>query len=113
MRSGELTVPMTRGLNPGVHLSGQDVATVRQAIDTGRFVVEVKVALERGGMHSEGFSGHSFPIGVATTAAEVVVGDVVIQLLGRWKSDAYKGYVKGRNRLGRIGWSCYAKAGQK
>ena len=58
------------------------------------FVVEVKTALERGAMCSEGFSGHSFRIGAATTAAEVGVGDAVIQQLGRWKSAAYKGYVQ-------------------
>ena len=58
------------------------------------FVVEVKAALERGGVCSDGFSGHSFRIGAATAAAEAGVGDAVIQLLGRWKSDAYKGYVQ-------------------
>ena len=34
------------------------------------FMVEVKAALERGGVCSDGFSGHSFRIGAATAAAE-------------------------------------------
>ena len=55
---------------------------------------EVKLALERRSVHSEGYSGHSFRIGAATTAAETGVGDAVIQRLGRWKSAAYKGYVQ-------------------
>ena len=58
------------------------------------FVVEVKAALERGGVCSDGFSGHSFWIGAATAAAVADVGDAVIELLGRWKSEAYKGYVQ-------------------
>ena len=58
------------------------------------FVVEVKAALKWEGMQSEGFSGHCFRIGAATTAVEVGVGDAVIQLLGHWKSDAYKNYVQ-------------------
>lgn len=58
------------------------------------FVVELKSALERQGVCSEGYSGHSFRIGAATTAAEVGIGDAVIQQLGRWKSAAYKGYVQ-------------------
>ena len=66
-------------------------------------MVEVKAALERGGVCSDGFSGHSFRIGAAKAAAEAGVGDAVIQLLGCWKSDAYKGYVQpGQVRLAGI-----------
>ena len=36
------------------------------------------------------FSSHSFRIGGATSAAKVSVPDHLIQVMGRWKSDAYK-----------------------
>ena len=69
------------------------------------FVGEVKAVLERGGMSSEGYSGHSFRIGAATTAAAAGIGDAVIQRLGRWRSEAYKGYVQPeRGRLAGIPW---------
>ncbi len=58
------------------------------------FVLELKSALERQCVSAEGYSGHSFRIGAATTAAEAGVGDSVIQQQGRWKSAAYKGYIQ-------------------
>ena len=57
-------------------------------------VAEVKAVLERGGVCSKGYSGHSFQIGAATTAVEAGVSEAVIQQLGRWKSVAYKGYIR-------------------
>ena len=40
------------------------------------------------------YSGHSFRIGAATTAAAVGVEDSMIKTLGRWKSAAYLAYVR-------------------
>ena len=40
------------------------------------------------------FSSHSFRIGAATSAARVGVPDHLIQVLGWWKSDAYKQYIR-------------------
>ena len=40
------------------------------------------------------FSSHSFRIGAATTAAQVGIPDHLIQVLGRWKSEAYKQYIR-------------------
>ena len=62
-----------------------------------RLVTKVRAALEaggEGGFQPDGYSGHSFRIGAATTAARQGMEDCRIQTLGRWKSDAYKRYVK-------------------
>ena len=40
------------------------------------------------------YKGHSFRIGAATYAAEQVVSDDKIRHLGRWKSDAFKKYIR-------------------
>lgn len=46
------------------------------------------------------FSGHSFRRGAATAAAEAGFTEYEIQLLGRWRSDAYKLYIESsRSRI--------------
>jgi integrase len=57
-------------------------------------VVEVKEALDQSGINSAQYSGHSFRSGAATTAVRRGMGDAMIQMLGRWKSDAYRAYIK-------------------
>ena len=56
--------------------------------------LEVKEALEEGGVDSTGISGYSFRIGAATTAAERGVEDSTIKDLGQWKSNVFQRYVR-------------------
>ena len=43
---------------------------------------------------SSKYNTHSFRIGAATTAREANIPDALIQLMGRWKSNAYLTYIK-------------------
>ena len=55
---------------------------------------DVKQALTATGLDVKGYSGHSFRIGAATTAAAKGVEDSVIKMLGRWESLAYQNYLR-------------------
>lgn len=57
------------------------------------FVATVREALQAARYNSQEFSGHSFRRGAASSAAAPGYQDHEIQLLGRWLSDAYKGYI--------------------
>ena len=46
------------------------------------------------GYPAESYSGHSLRAGCATSAAAAGMMDWEIKLLGRWKSDAYQGYIR-------------------
>ena len=57
-------------------------------------VGKVKTALSQAGIDPSHYSGHSFRIGAATTAAACGINDATIQLLGCWKSDWYMRYIR-------------------
>lgn len=59
-----------------------------------KFTSSFRNILQRAGIDSLQYSGHSFRIGAASTAAANGVEDSLIQTLGRWKSSAYLTYVR-------------------
>lgn len=59
-----------------------------------RLVDELRRALTATGFDCTQYSGHSFRIGAATTAAARGVEDSTIRSLGRWRSDAYQLYIR-------------------
>ena len=58
------------------------------------FVEHVRTALQQSGINPAHYSGHSFRIGAATTAAACGLEDSLIQTLGRWESTAYLRYIR-------------------
>ena len=59
-----------------------------------RFVEDVRSALARAGVDASLYSGHSFRIGAATTAAAQGIPDLLIKTMGRWESSAYTLYIR-------------------
>ena len=67
------------------------------------FVSRVSHTLSAGGIDPSKYSGHSFRIGAASTAAARGIDDSLIKTLGRWKSSAYLLYVRiPRERLANL-----------
>ena len=79
-----------RGSAPGPLFLFRDGAILPR----GRLVSEIRGALAASGHDPARYSGHSFRIGAATAAASRELEDSNIQTLGRWRSDAYKRYLK-------------------
>lgn len=59
-----------------------------------RLVQSLHQALFSAGIDDSRYNGHSFRIGAATTAARMGLSDSLIQTLGRWKSSAFKLYIR-------------------
>ena len=57
-------------------------------------VSAIQRALTSAGIDTTGFSGHSFRIRAATTAAVVGVEASTIKMIGRWESSAYQRYLR-------------------
>ena len=58
------------------------------------FLHHLRQILATSGFPAERYSGHSFRIGAATTAASRGLQDHTVQLLGRWSSQAYQTYIR-------------------
>lgn len=57
-------------------------------------VRRLRQILRQAGIDCSRFSGHSFRIGAATTAAARNISDSTIQTLGRWASDSFRRYIR-------------------
>ena len=57
------------------------------------FTQHIQAALQAYRLPGSQFTGDSFQIGVATTAATAGIEDSTIQMLGRWSSSAFLQYI--------------------
>ena len=65
-----------------------------EALTRRRFLELFERVCEVLHINTSPLTGHSFRIGAATAAATAHIPDHIIQLLGRWKSDSYKRYIR-------------------
>ncbi len=79
-----------RGAVPGPFFRRQDGSPLTKSI----FVQLVRSLLSDAGLDASLYSGHSFRIGAATSAAQAGIQDSTIQALGRWSSGAFLVYVR-------------------
>ena len=63
-------------------------------VDRSAFSDLLSLAVRQCGLDPARYKGHSFRIGAASHAAEMGFSDSQIRLLGRWKSDAFKRYIR-------------------
>ena len=58
------------------------------------FTEHLQLAISACGFPKNLYQAHSFRIGAATAAAESGLSDIQIQCMGRWKSAAFKKYIR-------------------
>ena len=83
-----------RGNKPGPLFSRANIPITRS-----EFVQTLSSMLKIAGIPAGNFNSHSFRIGAATSCAANGIADAVIQRLGRWRSDAFKKYIRITNPL--------------
>ncbi|XP_062622103.1 uncharacterized protein LOC134283613 isoform X1 [Saccostrea cucullata] len=79
-----------RGQNAGPLFMFQD----KSPISRQYFNQQLKISLTFLNYDTKSYKGHSFRIGATTWAKSKGVSDDQIQLLGRWKSNAYRKYIR-------------------
>ena len=57
-------------------------------------IQSLRLVLRTAGVDDSRYSGHSFRIGAATTAAKMGLSDSLIKTLGRWKSSSFALYIR-------------------
>ena len=97
-RTGNDLCPLAAML-PYLVLRGDEVGPLfrwknQKGLAREELVSKLRQVLRRAGVECSRYSGHSFRIGAATTAAARGVSDSTIQTLGRWASDAFTRYIR-------------------
>lgn len=97
-KTGQALCPISALLNY-LAIRGKDQCLLFRFSDgspltKSKFVDKFPTLLCQAGVDGSLYSGHSFRIGAASTAAANGVEDSLIQTLGRWKSSAYLTYVR-------------------
>ena len=70
------------------------LTTTKSTLTKAVFVMELRKLIAALGLPDSNYTGHSFRIGAATSAALAGVEDSTIQLLGRWQSAAFLRYIR-------------------
>ena len=97
-RTGNLLCPVSAVLaylavrppTPGPLFLFQDGTPLSRS----QLVSHLREALTQLGVDVTNYSGHSFRIGAASTAAKAGFSDSFIQTLGRWRSNAFTAYIR-------------------
>ena len=87
---GLLDYCQIRGVQPGPLFCHQNL----EPITVYQFNTELSRCLTFCGLDTKRYKGHSFRIGAASHAADKGFSDAQIRTLGRWKSDAFKTYIR-------------------
>ena len=74
-----------------------------------RLVTAVRQALAQAGVDTSHYSGDSFRVGAASTAAQAVLSDATVKMLGCWQSEAYQGCIRTPKKKSN---SCFDTPGQ-
>ena len=81
---------MARGNQPGpLYIMKDGRQLTRQLFSTSLDVILEDLYLEK-----DCYNTHSFRIGAATSAWEAGIEDSQIMMLGRWRSSAYRNYIR-------------------
>lgn len=93
------TICPVKGLLPYLALRGHRKGPLF-ILEDGRYLTRQRLCslldsvLTKLQIDSRKYNTHSFRIGAATTARQANIPDALIQLMGRWKSNAYLTYIK-------------------
>ena len=63
-------------------------------VTRGQFSKELKLCVSRAGLNPSPFNTHSFRAGRTTDLAMAGASEAIIRETGRWKSDAFKAYIR-------------------
>ena len=83
----------TRQSSGAHHLDPLFIDQRGRPMSRSMFLDCLDIILRRAGYNSNQYSGHSFRIGAATSAAEANIEDHLIQSLGRWRSNCFTRYI--------------------